>query len=189
LPSSLASRYFSPDPISLLKAWASRLRRDALQSPRQTSIQHPLQIWAQRVRLREQDWRDALGSTEAAALNFVQTIELFNMGVLKTCWQVCRSLHIQGQARLRIGASAIEIIPGQIKRAARDSQAACGSFIGGSWIASDLSSVLTPVPHELGIHGALERGFAASSFEDFFSRFGVFFSFISGSLPQATHRL
>lgn len=146
MPSSLASRYFSPDPISLLKAWASRLRRDALQSPRQTSIQHPLQIWAQRERLREQDWRDALGSTEAAAMNFVQTVELFNKGVLKTCWQVCRSLHIQGQARLRIGASAIQIIPGQIKRAARDSQAACGSFIGGSWIASDLSSALTPLP-------------------------------------------
>jgi hypothetical protein len=33
-----------------------------------------------------------------------------------------------------------------------------------------------------GIQGALESGLAASTFEDFFSRFGVFFSFISSSL-------
>jgi hypothetical protein len=32
-----------------------------------------------------------------------------------------------------------------------------------------------------GIHGALDSGFVASSLGDFFSRFGVFFNFISSS--------
>jgi hypothetical protein len=49
-----------------------------------------------------------------------------------------------------------------------------------------LSGVLDSQAYPCGIQGALESGFAASTFDGFFSRFGAFFSFISGSMPLPT---
>jgi hypothetical protein len=75
----------------------------------------------------------------------------------------------------------------QMKKAATDIQAACcfnfwGSSMAKSW------SVMRFETYPCGVQGFLQSGFVASSFEDFFSRFGVFFNFNSGSLQKLTHR-
>jgi len=49
-----------------------------------------------------------------------------------------------------------------------------------------LSGVLDSQAYPCGIQGALESGFAASTFDGFFSRLGAFFSFISGSVHLLT---
>lgn len=65
-------------------------------------------------------------------------------------------------------------------------KAACTSSLYASWAANRLPAIGLQAYPCCTIHGALESGFVASSFVDFFSRFAVFFSFIFWALYQLT---